>query len=372
MNPYAAISADSHVVEPPTLWTQRIDPALRARAPRAVRRNGTDVLVCEDLSFPAYSLLAAAGKDSAALDPKGTFEESCPPGAWQPKARLAEMEADGVQAEVLYPSLAMRMFAIKDEPLQAACFRAYNNWMADFCTPYPDRLKGLGLIDLNDIGAAIEEMRRCKRLGLAGACVSISPDAEMPYDSAEYEPFWAAAAEMGMPLSLHVGTDRRPSTQGSAAANVGYLVYRSIDHYIVEQAIATLIFSGVLHRHPRLRVVSAENDIGWSGYLVERMDYMFERRKNLTQLPIPRHTLPSEYFHRQVFLTFMRDRAGILVRHLTGVNNLLWANDYPHTDSTWPDSQKVLDAMFEGVPSEERRKITVENAAALYGFPAEY
>ena len=372
MTAYRTISADSHVVEPPTLWTERIEPALRSRAPRAVRRDGTDVLVCEDLSFPAYSLLAAAGKDSAALDPKGTFEESCPRGAWEPKARLAEMEIDGVQAEVLYPSLAMRMFAIKDEVLQAACFRAYNGWIADFCQPYPSRLKGLGLIGLGDIGAAGEELQRCARLGLAGACISISPDPETPYESSVYEPFWAAAAELGMPLSLHVGTDRRPSAQGSASANVGYLVYRSIDHYIVEQAIATLIFSGVLHRHPGLRVVSAENDIGWAGYLVERMDYMFERRKNLTRLPIPRDTLPSEYFHRQVSLTFMRDRAGILVRHLTGVDNLLWASDYPHTDSTWPDSRKVLEAMFQGVPEAEQRKMTVGNATRLYGFPAEY
>ncbi len=362
MTAYRTISADSHVVEPRDLWENYIEPGYRDRAPHVEQRGDHEIFLCEGTNLPSISLLAAAGVSSDRLVALGTYDRDCPKGAWDPHARLGEMDVDRVEAEVIYPSIAMGMYSLADIEFQGACFRAYNSWMADFCKPYPDRLKGLGLISLEDIEASVLELRRCRDIGLAGAAIAVLPDEQAPYDSPVYEPFWAAAAELALPISLHVGTERNPVRK----TDVGYLVSRSIDNHIVQESIATLVFGGVFLRFPGLRVVSAENDIGWAGYLVERMDYLFNRRKSIAKLPI--NSEPSEFFHRNVFLTFMRDRSGMLVRNITGVPNIMWASDYPHMDSTWPKSMEVLDEMMGDVPEDEERMIRSENAARLYGF----
>ena len=129
-----------------------------------------------------------------------------------------------------------------------------------------------------------------------------------------------------------------------------------------------MIFGGVFHRYPGLRIVSAENDIGWAAYFTERIDYLFDRRRPFHTFVIPRDTLPSEYMKRNAYLTFMRDRSGILSRAITGVDNLMWSTDYPHLDSTWPKSRQMIDQLVGDIPEDEAHKIIAGNAARLYDF----
>ncbi len=364
MTTYNVISADSHVIEPPNLWVDYIEPEFKDRAPHCVQENGYDVFKCDGgVELIQVGGLSAAGKPSDQLQGPGTYAK-VNPGAWDPNPRLDEMTTDGVQAEVLYPSIALRMFAIADPRYQLACFRAYNAWMADYVNVHPDRFRGIGLIPIEDMEVAATEVRRCKEQGLSGVAISVNPSEDRTYDDPFFDPLWSAAQETGLPISLHILTDRkyRPDV---GIDRLDSTVTQAIH---IQHALVRMIFSGVMHRFPRLTVISAENDIGWAGYLLERMDYVFDRRQSQWLKEVPRDMLPSDLFRRSVHLTFMRDRSGVVARDMIGIDNIMWASDYPHTDSTWPNSQAMIEWLCEGIPAEDRHKIVMANAARMYAF----
>jgi predicted TIM-barrel fold metal-dependent hydrolase len=213
----------------------------------------------------------------------------------------------------------------------------------------------------DDVAGGTRELIRCKELGLAGALIPVVPGEGTDYAGAEFDRFWDAAQETGLPISLHIGTPRDDKQRWGAG---------SLGHVPVMRAIADLIFGGVFLRFPELKVVSAENDCGWAAHFMARMDFSYRQAYVLNSWPIKEaDRLPSEYFRRNVFLTFMDDLAGVQTRHLVGVDNLLWASDFPHHQSTWPNSQQVIAELFPPtVPEAEKRQIVAGNAARLYGF----
>jgi predicted TIM-barrel fold metal-dependent hydrolase len=287
------------------------------------------------------------------------------PGGWDPAARIKDQELDGVAAEVLYATSAMSFFAVEDLGLQRAIFRTYNDWLVEFCSYNPQRLIGLALISLEDIGDAVQELERCVKKGLKGAMISVSPDADKQYDNPIYDPFWAAAQDLDIPLSLHLATGRKNII---SAARSSYALYMSILEYI-QQTLSTIIFSGVLERFPRLKVLSTEHDIGWIAYFAKRMDRAYARFRQLE--PTPLQMAPSEYLKRQVYATFQDDPVGLATCRFLGGDNFLWASDYPHVDSTWPHSQWVIEQHFAGVAEEDKQKILCNNAMRLYGIALE-
>jgi predicted TIM-barrel fold metal-dependent hydrolase len=360
------VSADSHVVEPGDLWTSRLDRRWRERAPRVVvghqGREGA-FFVCEDV--PPFGIAAMSGADIAPEDLPRHFTagyERVRPGGWDPTARLRDQERDGVVAEVVYPSLALQLFRIRDAEFQTAAFRAYNDWLAEFCAAVPTRLVGIALVPLHDVPSGVAELERARRLGLKGGLIWSSAPDDRPYSEPVYEPLWAAAEAAGMPLSLHLGTGAVPLGGTGGDLALAYM----FTHLAAQRSIAQLIFGGVLERHPRLRVVSVENDIGWIPHFLDRLDHAGERFRAFDTHGL--RLRPSDYFRRQVAATFQEDRVGIQLRHALGPEALLWASDYPHTDSTWPRSREVIARDFADVPADELRRITCDNAAALYGF----
>ena len=364
MSSYTCISADSHVVEPGDLWVERIDPAYRDRAPRAVKEDGNDVFKGEGVDYLGVSGVSAAGKQAGQIRPQGTYAEDVYPGAYDPDERLKDQDKDGVQAEVVYPSVAMRMYAIADAGFQAACFRAYNDWMSDFCGAHPDRLKGLALSSVEDVEGAVAELHRSKKIGLSGVVVGLYPDDDsMQYDNPTLDPFWSTASDSEMPVSIHILTNK-------AKLSARTPVMRSTEVVWAQKTLAAMIFGGVFQRFPQLRVVSAENDAGWAPYLMERMDYVFSRGLPASPFSISGGTeTPSDFFRRNVYATFMRDRSGVLAREQIGVERLMWASDFPHFDSTWPHSQEMIDNyLFKDVPEADKRRILADNAVELYGF----
>src|SRR2546430_217986 len=203
------LSSDSHVFEPPDLWQTRIDRAFRDRAPRIQRIDGTDYIVVEaDQILSGIGLISNAGARFAApetISAQGRFED-VHRGGCAPAQHLKDMALDGVAGEVLYPSQGLFYFKVADPLLMSAIFRAYNDWLADFCRTDSARLKGIAMINLDDVQDAITELERAARLGLAGAMITEYPPEDRRYDQPEYEKFCAAAASLEMPLSLHTAT----------------------------------------------------------------------------------------------------------------------------------------------------------------------
>ena len=362
MTKFHIISADSHVVEPPDLWLNYIEPRFKDRAPRLIHKDEGDVFEYEGQPFIApMGMAAGAGKPSDQLRRHGRFDRDVPKGAWDPQARLGEIAVDGVDGEVLYPTVACFMFGLKDLEFQSACFQAYNNWLADFCAAHPDRLKGFGLMSLASVEHGVQDLHRIRRQGLVGGLIAIYPDEEQQYSEPRYDPLWAAAQDLDMPISLHVNTERNFKVKRTMADNATSDVH-------IRRSLTFMVTGGVFERFPRLKIISAENDVGWVPYFLERMDYLFDRTRNIYQWTVSRTMLPSEYIRRQVYFTFMRDSSWVPARHLIGLDRLMWASDYPHTDSTWPRSREVIARMLQDVPEEERRKITLTNAGELYHF----
>lgn len=359
---YGIISADSHFTEPADLWVERIEPAYRDRAPRVESREDTDVFVCDGgVMFPVGVVHGVRYKHGTA-QLNGRYAD-IPASSWDPDARVIDMDRDGIAAEVLYPTIAMRFFTIEDPAFASACIRAYNGWAADFCTKMPDRFRAVGLVALDDVGAGIEEMQRCQELGLAGVMISVFPDGAREYHDDHYAPFWAEADRLGLPVSLHTATERRVKTEPTPT--------EAFLHYtLVQRTLIGMIYAGVFDRHPDLQIVSVENDAGWAGNIIERMDYVDAkaRFKNIMREGHRNEQDPSHYWHRNISYTFMRDKTAIAARHIIGVDRLMWSSDFPHGDSTWPDSQAVIDDHMEGVPDDEARMILRDNAARLYGF----
>ena len=369
------VSADSHVNEPGDLWVERIDKVFRDRAPRVVDnlpgRQPGSYLVLEDIPPIHLTQGLGAGKKPEELPNffQQTTYKDARRGGWDPAERLKDMEMDGVEGEVIYTTLGFRQFWFKDAALQQACFRAYNDWLAEYCSYAPKQLAGLALISLYDIEEAVRELQRCRQIGLKGAMIWASPPEDRPYSAPLYDPFWAAAQDLRMPLSLHAITGMGPESQATRA--MGREI-QPVDRYLravtgadeVKRTLTVFIFSGVLERFPGLKVVSAENNVGWLPFVIQRWDQAHASSRFMQTTPL---TLkPSEYFHRQVYATFIDDAVGVENRHQIGIDNIMWSSDYPHTASTWPHSRDIIARDFKAAPEAEKWKIVRENVITLY------
>ena len=254
------------------------------------------------------------------------------------------MDVDGVEAEVLYPTIAFRMFRLTDPGYQRACFRAYNDWMAELCAAAPKRLAGVALISTYDIEGAVEELRRARDLGLPSGMIAITPDETRPYSDPYYDPLWAAAQDLEMPIGLHILTSaNKPGFESFV------IDYPATPNWMM-RSLAALIFSGVFQRYPRLRVVSVEADIGWIPNFLKRIDHAMRRHGPRLKLDLAK--MPSDYFRRNVAATFIDDEAGLRTWDLIGAENIMWSNDYPHSDSSWPNSREIIARDTAHLPEE--------------------
>ena len=242
MPPTLILSSDSHVFEPPDLWTTRIDVAFRDRAPRMQRIDGVDQLVVEEHQVIAgIGLISNAGARFEApetLSSQGRFED-VHQGGYDPAQHLQDMQLDGVAGEVLYPSQGLFYFKVADTQLMSAIFRAYNDWLAEFCRADPARLKGIAMLNLDDVQDGLKELERTANMGFAGAMITEYPLEDRRYDQPEYEPFWAAAQPPEMPLSLHTATRRQGKPRGAGKKTPAMRVAGSRKSFIQRRQCAT-------------------------------------------------------------------------------------------------------------------------------------
>jgi len=371
MLPGLILSSDSHVFEPPDLWATRIDKAFRARAPRIQRIDGADQIVVEaGQVLSGIGLISNAGARFEApetISGRGRFED-VPRGGYDPEQHLADMRLDGVAGEVLYPSQGLFYFRLKDSALMSAVFRAYNDWLAEFCRTDPSRLKGIAMVNLDDVGDGIEELERAARLGLAGAMITELPLDERRYDQPEYERFWATAEALEMPLSLHTATRRQGRIRGAPGQTLRDASSRATKAFGPATSMCDLIFSGVFERYPRLVVAIVEFELSWVPHLLDTMDYTYRERTEEAIYRFKGEMRPSDFFHRNIVLSFQEDAIGIRLRDVIGVDTMMWGSDYPHSESTFPQSRKILSEILAGVPADEQAKIVGANTARVYRF----
>ena len=362
------ISSDSHITEPPGTYIDRIDKKYRDTAPRLVRdEKKGDLFVIDGLKHPVpMGLVAAAGKKAEELTAFGVKFEDLHRGGWDPDARLADQDRDGVAAEVIYPTVGMLLCNHRDYDYKKACFDAYNEWIAEYCAAHPDRLIGTGQTAMRSVDEGIADVRKMKDLGLRGVMMPGNPQVA-DYDDPIYDPFWQATLDMQMPLSFHILTSRS-DVVGTAPRGPKINGFLSIIRGN-QDIMGTFIFGGVFERNPALKIVCVEADAGWVPHYMYRMDHAYDRHRYWLK---PGQTLskkPSEYFSEHIYTTFQDDWVAFRMKDLCNPRRLMWANDFPHSDSTWPWSQELLAKHTAHLTQEEKDWILHDNVAELYGLP---
>ena len=278
---YRIISSDDHVYEPADLWTTRVEPKFRDRAPRVVRtEDGSDWWYCDGMKGISAATGSQVGMRFEEPEKLGfDFKlEDVRRGGYIPEERIKDLDADGIDVCINYPTSGLVLYSLPDSELLTSLFKAYNDWLAEFCKPFPGRIKGVAMLNADDVPSAVQELGRCAKMGLIGATISMYPSEERSYQSPEYEPLWAAAQDLRMPLSLHIGTNRPgPGQQFADLAKMPPGWFANVDHW-VRVSISHMIFSGVFERYPKLQVGSIEMETGWIPHLMNTIDYIYTQK----------------------------------------------------------------------------------------------
>jgi predicted TIM-barrel fold metal-dependent hydrolase len=373
---YKMISADDHLdlqYLPVDLWTARLPKSLRVRAPHVEERDGRSVWVCDGQVWGGWAGTRRAPGPKAvfnAFDRGGVDEAELRPA--KAELRLADMDRDGVEAQVMFGPV--NSMTIADPELRTACIQAYNDWLFDFCSAAPNRLIGVAILPPEDPAAARDEVYRlAKRGGIRQANLQVARVSPRLHDQV-WEPVWTAFEETGLILSFHVvvfglgsPTDPEFGKTASVFTNTKLFMGQFLDPFV------DLFAWGIFERHPKLRLVMAESGLGWLPWVVQELDYrhwrLWEAREYWAERGGIDLTLkPSELFRRQVWVSFQEDYVAMSLLKFFGEGHVLWASDYPHPDSTWPNSRKVIEKQMADLPPEVRRQLTHDNAAALYGL----
>jgi predicted TIM-barrel fold metal-dependent hydrolase len=275
---------------------------------------------------------------------------------------MAEQDRDGVAAEIIYPTVGMVLCNHPDFDFKKACFDAYNRWITQYCDAHPARLLGCGQTALRSVAEGMSDLEAIKALGLRGVMMPGDP-AEEDYDSEIYNPFWEKAIELGLPLSFHILTTRRSGGFRGPRINSFLSIIRGN-----QDIMGTLIFGGVFERYPELKIVCVEADAGWVPHYMYRMDHAYKRHRNWLAPGVELSKLPSEYFAENIYTTFQDDWVAFRSADQMNWRRLMWANDFPHSDSTWPWSQEMLAEQSKHLSAEQREGILCGNVAELYGI----
>jgi len=347
------ISSDAHVDEPHDLWYERLDAGMRDLAPRGIQAN-------EEGGWALVVNGSPIGWSNASADEAKEQEEARKAAATL-DVRLEMMRTDAINGEIVYPTIGLYAWNISDPEVGTACCRIYNDWILERLAGDP-RIKVAAMIPTWSLDRAIAEIERLATdASVGGLLLPLvgTPEWNMP----EWESLWKVIAETGKPAVMHQGSGHDMIFYrgwGSATANL--LATQSL----APRAAALLSCSGILERHPDLHAVLVEVNAGWLAWACSTIDEYYEAHVGWSKPKLAE--LPSSYIRRQVHATFQNDPVAIHNIPLTGTDSLLWGNDYPHPESTFPHSEQVLDKLLRGVSETDAAAITSGNAAKLFGF----
>jgi predicted TIM-barrel fold metal-dependent hydrolase len=363
------VDADGHVLEPASLWDRHLDPRHRHLAPRIVRNDwGLDTVYVGDREIVTapLGLLGTPGSRMDETDPaKKPPWERAQRGGFEPRARLGDMDTDGIDVAVLYPSLGLNFWAIEDAAAAVALARAYNDWLAEYCAADRRRLVGAAMLPFQDPAAAAGELRRAvTTLGFPAAFVRPNPCRGRHIGDPAFEPVWAAAEELGIAIGVHEGSSNVIPTLG-ADRLFNPLLLHAMSHAFEQMlACATLMVTGVMERHPGLRFVFLEAGGGWAPYWLWRLD---EQVHGFGGYAPEMRLLPSEYFRRQCWVSFEGDETTLpALVPILGADRIVWGSDYPHHDATFPGAVATLERTLAALATDVRRRVLGGNAVDLY------
>jgi len=360
------ISADSHITEPPDCYSARIDKAWADKAPHVIKHDKMgEIFVIPGMDKPIpMGLIAAAGRDPKDLQFKTQDYRDLHPGGYDPIVRLTDQDRDGVYGEIIYPSVGMMLCNHPDFDFKRACFDAYNLWLEEFCDHAPDRLFGMPQLAMRSVEEGIADLKDLKARGFRGVMMPGNP-AISDYDDPIYDPFWQAAVDLKMPLSFHILTSSDSSvakTRGPKINSFQTIIRGNQD------ILGLFIFSGVFDRVPDLKIVCVEADAGWAPHWMYRADHAYKRHRYWLKCD-ELQRLPSDYFMENIYLTFQDDWSAFAQKDHLNVERLMWANDFPHSDATWPWSQEMLAEHTAGLSEHEKARILRDNVRELYDLP---
>jgi len=369
------ISADNHIVDPKDLYVERMPAQFRDRAPRVLRGpdGGDGWSFTGEPPSRTFGLEAVAGQASRGeFRPTGLTWDEIMPGNYDGAAHLADMDRDGVDGVVVYPTVAMSAYSLPDRDFALAIIRTYNDWMLDeFEAADRRRLVGLCCLPVDDgMDAAVSEVERCAAKGARGFFLPGMP--ERGYWEPLYDPLWTAVTDADITVSFHRNHGGRPRGDevpmlDVPGLNVGGIAAR---FFSAVTPFTYMIFTGLFERFPTLRVVAGEVNCGWLPFWCENMDQNFEQQRHWAQLPIDRP--PSTYVGTNVFVTTLDDREGFegIRRNPKFADAVMYSIDYPHSVTLWPNSGRHIAELTEGFDDASRAKVLSENAARAYKFAA--
>jgi predicted TIM-barrel fold metal-dependent hydrolase len=358
------VSCDSHILEVPEIF-DGLQERYGDEAPKIVHDPERGAV----LDIPGHSAFVNIGRFGIAghfaNDPE-TIEmvkqgyPAMRPGVLDPDLRIKDQDLDGIDAEVLLPSVLMGINTIDNKDVIAATYKNYNDWVLNYTRHQPARLFPTSCLPMHDMDLAIAELERTVAQGHVGVNIPCVPPKDKPYSDPFYEPFWNAAEEAGTPLVMHFLTSTQPNH--GLPEGMSYGTGYGLAAFAIQRVIVDIIGGGVCERHPKLKFVPTEWETGWVAHFLQRMDWVTYKgswsKESFTH-----------YFQQNFTVTFEDDRVGLATRHEIGIKNLMWGSDFPHHDSTFPRSQDVLEDIFDGIPDDERRAITYTNVKELYSLP---
>ncbi len=353
-------SCDDHLdmwALPPDLWTSRVAAADRDRSPRVIDRDGRPRWTVDG------HVLGVSGQPTSgahsALTRAGLADDGLRPS--KPDLRLIDMENDGLYASVIYGPAVLGL-PIADPEFKSTCWRAWNDFAADFNAHDRKRLAVIPVLPTHSPEAAAAELERCASLGHRGALMYCF---EFDCGDPSWDRVWAISHDTGLPISFHIGGG--VSTIPIKPDGWAHLAFSTVVAMQLAEPLATMVFCGALEKHPNMRLVMAEAGLGWLPYFVHRMDASTIKRPGVAK-DYQLKAMPSEIFRQQVYITFEEEAHGAAYIGLLGADNFMWASDYPHADSTFPESRASILQSFGDLSEADCRKITADNCRALYNF----
>ncbi len=374
------IDADSHITEPPDLWTSRVASKWGDLVPHVAwdeENNEQSWFVGDERVFSVGGAAMAGWEQPFPTRPP-TYEDAHP-ASYDANARLKMMDEIGIYAQVLYPNICgfagQSFLFLKDDELILECVRAYNDFQVDWIQPARERFVPVTVIPFWDIQASVKEVERCARKGHAGILFSGSPQKfGQPYiGDRHWDPLWSIAQEAGLPISFHIGGGDAPESYSPerlevsgfpaafALVTIGFLLGNCMQ-------VSDLLLSGVLPRFPGIKFVCVESGIGWIPFLLEALDHEFHY-VGLAQSRPEFEMLPSEYFRRHVYACFSYEKVGPeRLLDKVGVENVLFETDFPHPGCLYGNVTETIEANLSSQPAEVRHRLLFKNAAELYGI----
>ena len=375
--------ADAHIDPPHDMWKSYLPTPLKDRAPYIESAEDADYIVFEGNRRPFMMINNQAGREGKNFKMKGRLADQRK--VWEPAQRLADMDADGMDAALLFGGGPL---GTTDNELYVASYEAYQNWVLDFCSAAPDRLFPVGYVPMRDIDETCQHVERLAKKGFRAinlpafpqnknawetssgiknlkdgqvSALTGDPKGALQYSDPEFDKLWKTVVDNNVVITFHLGA--RVPRFGQKEY---FLADMPMSKLAMAEPLGIFIYNGIFDRFPDLRVGSMESGVGWFAWYAEYNDRTWEKQRFWTECPIKNP--PSYYMDTNVFGSFIQDRTGILCRNLPGGKNIMWSSDYPHSETTFPKSREIILRDFEGVPEQDIKDIINNNARQLLGL----